>query len=132
MYLLKFIVKLKTFSDRLAYARAQAGLTQVQAATKLGISQGRYHPWESGKGGKVIEPPFDILIRISELYMVSIEWLLTGEKPRAEHIAEGQQAYEDLTIKQTSDILEKLSQGRRREVLKYARERLDLESKKDQ
>lgn len=52
--------------------RKEFGLSQKQMAEKLSISQQTYSDYEKGK----TEPTIDTLIKISELFKVSIEYLL--------------------------------------------------------
>jgi len=77
--MVKLRMKLNGFGYRLASARKDKRLTQEQIAQLLDVSQQRYSPWEKGKAGKQIEPPYDILIKLSEILGVSIEWLIKGE-----------------------------------------------------
>lgn len=52
--------------------RKEFGLSQKQMAEKLSISQQTYSDYEKGK----TEPTIDTLIKISEFFKVSIEYLL--------------------------------------------------------
>jgi transcriptional regulator with XRE-family HTH domain len=61
------------FSDNLRYLRLSRNETQHQTAEKLEIKRGRYEPYESGK----IEPPYEILRKISRHFGISIDLLLT-------------------------------------------------------
>lgn len=61
------------FSDNIRYLRLNREETQQQMADSLEIKRGRYEPYESGK----IEPPFEILRKISRHFGVSIDLLLT-------------------------------------------------------
>jgi transcriptional regulator with XRE-family HTH domain len=48
--------------------------TQEEFANQLGISQSQLSKYERG----VAAPPADILLRIKEKLLISIDWLLTG------------------------------------------------------
>lgn len=73
------------FSERLKKLRKEAGLTQVDVAEKLGISQPAYASWERG----VKKPTQENLIKLSKILYVSVDYLLGNTES-----------------KQTSDVLE--------------------------
>ena len=73
------------FSERLKKLRKDAGLTQVDVANKLGISQPAYASWERG----VKKPTQDNLVKLSKILYVSVDYLLGNTES-----------------KQTSDVLE--------------------------
>lgn len=60
------------FSERLKDLRKQAGLTQVDVAERLGISQPAYASWERG----VKKPTQDNLVKIAQILSVSVDYLL--------------------------------------------------------
>ncbi|WP_270615271.1 helix-turn-helix domain-containing protein [Streptococcus salivarius] len=60
------------FSERLKELRKQAGLTQVDVAEKLGISQPAYASWERG----VKKPTQDNLVKIAQVLSVSVDFLV--------------------------------------------------------
>lgn len=57
---------------RLAELRKKAGLSQQELADRLNISRQTVSKWEGGKG----LPPIDMLMRLSSLYGVSVDYLL--------------------------------------------------------
>lgn len=59
-------------SERLKKTREEKGLTQSEIAEKLGINRVTYTGYETGKH----EPSLDMLIKISELYKTSTDYLL--------------------------------------------------------
>ena len=61
------------FPDNLRYLRESRNQSQQKTAEDLEIKRGRYEPYESGK----VEPPYDILKKISRYYSISIDLLLT-------------------------------------------------------
>lgn len=73
------------FSERLKTLRKEAGLTQVDVAEKLGISQPAYASWERG----VKKPTQENLVKLSKILYVSVDYLLGNTEN-----------------KQTSDVLE--------------------------
>ncbi len=64
-----------TFSERLAKARKERGLTQSEVAEKLHVSFQAVSLWERGE----TVPETDKLADIADLYRVSTDWLLTGK-----------------------------------------------------
>lgn len=60
------------FSERLKKLRKDTGLTQVDVASKLGISQQAYASWERG----VKKPTQDNLIKIAQILNVSVDYLV--------------------------------------------------------
>jgi transcriptional regulator with XRE-family HTH domain len=64
-----------SFSERLKWAREQAGLSQTQAARLLNGSRSNIWRWETGNP----EMSADTLRRVAEIYDVSTDWLLTGK-----------------------------------------------------
>lgn len=63
------------FSDRLKGLRKKAGLTQEEAAKKLDTARTTYSGYERGTS----EPDFNTLNKISDIYGVDLNWLITGE-----------------------------------------------------
>jgi len=62
----------EVFPSRLKRAREYIGITQKEAATALKISQQTYGNYEVGKR----EPGLEMLVMLSKLFDVSIEWLV--------------------------------------------------------
>ena len=60
------------FSERLKNLRKQAHLTQVDVASKLGISQPAYASWERG----IKKPTQENLVKIAQALNVSIDYLV--------------------------------------------------------
>ena len=60
------------FSERLKKLRKDNGLTQVDVASKLGISQQAYASWERG----VKKPTQDNLVKIAQILNVSVDYLV--------------------------------------------------------
>ncbi|OYU80558.1 MAG: XRE family transcriptional regulator [Flavobacterium sp. BFFFF1] len=61
------------FSDNIRYLREGRKETQHEMAERLQIKRARYEPYESGK----VEPPYDILKKISSHFGISIDLLLS-------------------------------------------------------
>lgn len=64
------------FSDRLAAARKENGLTQKDVAEKLNVSFQAVSQWERGE----TTPDIDKLADIACVLSVSLDWLLAGKK----------------------------------------------------
>ena len=60
------------FSERLKNLRKKVGLTQVDVAGKLGVSQQAYASWERG----VKKPTQDNLVKIAQILNVSVDYLV--------------------------------------------------------
>lgn len=70
------------FSERLKDLRKQAGLTQVDVAEKLGISQPAYASWERG----VKKPTQENLVKIAQILNVSVDYLVGNLKDKTDDI----------------------------------------------
>ena len=84
--------------DNVKKARLQSGLTQVQVAEKLGVSQAQYARWESG--GR--NPKDDTLEKLAEIFGVRTD-TLKGRDDGFEEIVNLLREYE-LTEEQKSKI----------------------------
>lgn len=60
----------------IAELRKEKGLTQEQFGEKIGVTNKTVSRWETG----TYLPPADILLTMSELFDVSINELLSGQK----------------------------------------------------
>jgi transcriptional regulator with XRE-family HTH domain len=67
-------------AERLKSIVEASGLTQRELAEALGISQPAVSQYLRGR-----MPQADVLYRLAKLGNCSMEWLLTGEQPRAQH-----------------------------------------------
>ena len=67
---------------KLKDARIQAGLTQEQVAEKIMVSRQTISNWENGKS----LPDIVIIMNLSNLYQISIDELLKGDKRMKEKI----------------------------------------------
>ena len=68
------------FSERLKDLRKQVGLTQVDVAEKLGISQPAYASWERG----VKKPTQENLVKIAQVLNVSVDYLVGNSEEKSE------------------------------------------------
>lgn len=60
------------FSEKLKELRRRDGITQLEAARRIGVSLGAVGNWESGKR----TPDADMLVHIADLFGVSVDYLL--------------------------------------------------------
>jgi len=70
------------FSERLKTLRKEAGLTQVDVAEKLGISQPAYASWERG----IKKPTQQNLVKISQVLNVSIDYLVGNSYEKSDEL----------------------------------------------
>lgn len=66
----------KTIGNTIAYLRKKSGMTQIDLAAALGISNKTISKWESGQG----YPDITFFPLIASLFGVSIDYLMLGEK----------------------------------------------------
>lgn len=69
-----------SIGDRIRDARKQAGVSQVDLARKVGVTQPAVANWESG----VHDPRRLMLAKIADALMVSPDWLASGARSPAE------------------------------------------------
>jgi len=65
----------KQMADRIRAARRLAGVTQIEAASAMGVHRGTLGHWERGEGHR---PTSRNLERLAEAFDVNYEWLATG------------------------------------------------------
>jgi len=68
--------------DRIQELRKRSGLSQVELASRIGISKSQMIRYE----GKGVQPPADILNRLAEVLGTSVDFLINGntdEKAKA-------------------------------------------------
>ncbi|WP_028982763.1 helix-turn-helix domain-containing protein [Sporolactobacillus terrae] len=65
------------FNERLKSSREKTGLKQIDAARKVGIKNNTLSGYESGDR----QPDYETLMKLADLYEVSIEYLLRGQEP---------------------------------------------------
>ena len=66
----------KQVGKRIKDLRQQLGLTQAELADKVGFTSQTVSNWESG----LREPDIDALVKLSSLFSVSLDYLLSGKK----------------------------------------------------
>ena len=69
---------IKQSGERIQKLRKQHGMTQEQLAIKLNISDRYLRKIETGDKG----PSIDILVKISSLFGVSLDFIISGKQPQ--------------------------------------------------
>jgi len=64
--------------EKILYLRKKAGYSQEALAEKLGVSRQAVSKWENGDA----EPELSKIRSLTELFDVSIDWLLSEEEPK--------------------------------------------------
>lgn len=88
---------MESFAARMVKARSNVGMTQAVVAEKLNVTSQAVSLWERGENA----PDISKLAELTELYGVSVDWLLTGKEPA-----------EDI-IKVTSNLSDRLFDEKR-------------------
>lgn len=70
--------------ERVRALMAQSGINAKQLTTELGISNSSFSDWRKGKGS----PSVDTIIKFSDYFHVSIDYLIRGEEFTSEKILE--------------------------------------------
>lgn len=105
------------FSERLKKLRKDAGLTQVDVAEKLGISQPAYASWERG----IKKPTQENLVKLSKILYVSVDYLLGNtENKQTSDISEN---IEFLFQLNSQGLTEKQKESFRNDLIKFMNER---------
>src|SRR5262245_31900634 len=67
-----------SFATKVVELRKEKGLSQIELAQKLGVGQQIVSGWETGKN----MPQVERLIKLAELFKVSLDYLLMENVPR--------------------------------------------------
>lgn len=87
-------------SEKLRTLREARGLTQLQVANRIGISKAMISAYETASKA----PSIDVLIRLSHLYSVSIDYLVCVDSPKSLDVSD----LDDDTIAHLSALVHKL------------------------
>lgn len=112
------------FSERLKKLRKEAGLTQVDVAEKLGISQPAYASWERG----VKKPTQENLIKLSKILYVSVDYLLGNTE--SEQTSDVLEDIELLFRMNSKDLTKEEKEIFKRELIEFIEERKKLFQRK--
>jgi len=69
------VLNMAKYGDRISNLRAKSSLTQEELAKKIGISRAALSHYEKNRR----EPDYDTLLKFSEFFGVSTDFLLTGQ-----------------------------------------------------
>jgi len=94
---------------RIQEQRKQIGLTQAQLAAKIEISHTQLTRYES----KNIQPPADVLQRLANVFDVSIDYLVNGNKSD-----KVEQTLKDAELIKQFKQLDKLPEDEKKSILK--------------
>lgn len=103
------------FSERLKKLRKDSGLTQVDVASKLGISQQAYASWERG----VKKPTQDNLVKIAQILNVSVDYLVGNSQETLDELDN----IEFLFRMNSKDLTEEEKEIFQKELIEFMEER---------
>ena len=63
---------MEIFSERIKEFRTDEGLTQIELAAKLNVTNSSVCDWERGR----VEPSLEMLVAIAKFFEVSVDYLL--------------------------------------------------------
>ncbi len=81
------------FGNYIKKQRNNLGFTQSEIAEKLHVTRQTISNWEQGKS----YPDLDTLVEISDIYKISIDALLKGDKDLKKYLDQGK-AYNDFSV----------------------------------
>ncbi len=74
---------MKTLGNKINELRKQAGLTQDELAEKMDVSPQAVSKWEND----LSMPDVNMLVKLSDLFSVTLDYLLKDKEPRPQEIA---------------------------------------------
>jgi transcriptional regulator with XRE-family HTH domain len=83
-----------TFHDKLRQCRKESGLSQEDIAEKLHVSRQAVSKWERG----INEPDIETIVRLSDLYGVTIDQLLRADLSVVRKLAVKERSYKRLLV----------------------------------
>lgn len=102
-------------SNTILKLRRDAGYTQAQVSQKLNIQRQTYCNYENASR----TPPLDIIVALAELYHVSIDYLVCGERPASEATDRGRQTSPSESQQKLLSEFAALPESAREELLAY-------------
>lgn len=94
---------------RIQDLRKKTGLTQAQLASKIEISHTQLTRYES----KDVQPPADVLQRLANIFDVSIDYLVNGNKSQ-----KAEQTLKDAEVIKQFKQLDQLPEDEKKSILK--------------
>jgi transcriptional regulator with XRE-family HTH domain len=89
------------FSERLKTSRKEVGLTQVELAEILKVSNGTVGMWETGKR----EPKLDAMAHLSRVLNKSVDYLLGLSENKSPHPADDIQANKGSRLQVQAEVI---------------------------
>lgn len=71
---------METIGDRIKSKRKESGMTQLELANQLSVTDRAVSKWEQNEGN----PDISLLPRIAEIFHVSLDYLMLGNEPEKE------------------------------------------------
>ena len=105
---------LNNFSERFSSLIKESGITQMELAQKIGVSQAAINFYKTGKN----MPGGEELYKISKFFGVSIDWLLTGIESMSEDSATQMWRDRALRAEEKLDIAREALKGVLKKILK--------------
>lgn len=102
-------------SNTILKLRRDAGYTQAQVSQKLNIQRQTYCNYENASR----TPPLEIIIALAELYQVSVDYLVCGEKAPVNGSDRGRQPDLGESEQKLLNDLAALPESTRQEILAY-------------
>ena len=93
------------FGARLKEKRTELCLSQEQLADSLGVTRQTIANWEKGK----TYPDIGSVIKLSDLYGMSLDWLLKGEKTQVAEEEVTEEYVEEVVTEKGSDYMDAYS-----------------------
>lgn len=94
------VIAMSAFSETLIRLRKQDGLTQMEAAERMGISRSALAMYETGKR----EPDFETLELIADFYNVNMDTLIgRSDPPQPEELVNGDPELTELLTRARDD-----------------------------
>ena len=88
-------VEIKKIANFIKKRRKELGMTQVELADKLFVTEKAVSRWETGRG----TPDISLLIPLSKVLGVSVSELLNGEESKSDRIVEKVIEYSEVSQK---------------------------------
>jgi len=103
------------FGKRLRQLRKEKGLTQAELAKLLSIGESTVSFYESGKR----QPDYETLIRLAEVFNVSVDYLLGRTEHKQGHISDAKGKTETIAAHRSDDPMSELPEEARKSLEEF-------------
>lgn len=103
------------FGKRLRQLRKEKGLTQAELAKLLSIGESTVSFYESGKR----QPDYETLIRLAEVFNVSVDYLLGRTEHKQGHISDAKVKTETIAAHRSDDPMSELPEEARKSLEEF-------------